>query len=454
MVLLAVVLVFVAASREQPIYAATTKLLVNQKRGSLGTPTQTMDDLRVGSLLAYTVMELMRSRPVVSEATQQLGLGPNYSVRLTASPIADTQLFNLTVQDADKARAVAIADQIVQVFMSNEGYLIDNPYDRESSVVIIEPARASGKPVSPDPQRNALLLGMVAAFAALAVGFLYDFFNTKMKTEADMQRLTGFIPLDSISVLKGDLPSEKLVVERDSFSPDAETYRMMRSHIDTFPLGRTIRTLAVTSGSPRDGKSTTAANLAVALAQTGRRVVLVDTDLRSATLHAYFGLSNSAGATEVLSGSEPSALPLLQKTSLPNLQLLSGGAFSQTPSLLIGSEQLEHMTEELKAISDLIIFDTPSLLAVVDATLLMRTCDVALVVARANATSAETLKRAYAQLQQSGQSILGVLFNAVAKPRLRDKRYYQQLRHKISRGSSTQGLTFANGDSSVVPGGD
>jgi Mrp family chromosome partitioning ATPase len=112
------------------------------------------------------------------------------------------------------------------------------------------------------------------------------------------------------------------------------------------------------------------------------------------------------------------------------------------------------MTEELKSITDLIIFDTPSLLAVVDATLLMRTCDVALVVARASGTSAETLKRAYAQLQQSGQSILGVLFNAVPKPRLRDKRYYQQLRRKLNHGSSTQGLAFVNADGSVARGSD
>lgn len=444
MALLAVFLVFAMSSREQRIYAATTKLLVNQKRGSLGTPTQTMDDLRVGSLLVYTVMELMHARPVVSEATERLGLGPRYSVRLTTTPIADTQLFNLTVQDPDPERAAAIANEIVLVFMSKEGELIDNPFDRESSVVIIEPAQPQRKPVSPNPQRNALLLGMVASFLAMAIGFLIDFFNTKMKTEADMRRMSGLVPLDSIGVLRGNSPQEKLVVAREVFSPDAETYRMMRTHIDTFPLGRTIRSIAVTSGSPRDGKSTTAANLAVALAQTGRRVILIDTDLRSSTLHQYFGLPNTAGVTEVLSGSEPSALPLLQETSLPNLRLLSGGAFSQTPSLLIGSPTLEAMTEELKSAADLLIFDTPSLLAVVDATLLMRTCDVALLVARAQATRADTLKRAYAQLQQSGMSILGVLFNAVPKPGLKDKYYYQRLWRRLAKNTPKSSFALAN----------
>lgn len=386
---------FLISAQQTPLYEATTLLMVNQDQGQFARPSPTLEDLRARQRLSLTVMELMRVRPVLQQVITNLGVDTSVSSlsrRVSTDDVGETELFNLIVRDTNRKNAVAIADEIVRVFREQERALLDNPYAVSSSVVVIETARASTTPVSPDYNRNMILGGVIGAFLGLLIGYLIDFFNTRIKTEDDMDQMGGMRPLASVGPIKGSQAPQRLVTLNDAYSPTAEAYRMFRSHIDTFPAEKPVQTLAIMSAGPREGRSTTAANLAVAMAQTGRRVILVDTDLRQPSLHEYFSLPNDTGLTNLLALEKASPANYLRPTGVENLRLLAGGPLSLQPSLLVGSDQFEQMVTALRDEADLIIFDTPALLAVVDATLIARVTDATLLVVLSGATRASSLE--------------------------------------------------------------
>jgi capsular exopolysaccharide synthesis family protein len=427
---------YLVSSQQTPMYAATAKLMVSQNRGVFSSPNRSFDDVRTSERLALTMAELIRSRPIISSAVASLGLENELSVgtvnaRTVTDVINGTELFLLTVRDTDASRAVALANAIVAAFQDQERELLDNPFAQDSSLLVIETARAGANPISPQPMRDALLLAVIGGMLAVAIGFLIDLFNNKMRNEREVQEMTALVPLATIGVLKGSTPREKLVTIRDIFAADSETYRMLRTSIDAFDIGRVVRTIAIASGEPREGKSTTAANLAVAMAQTGRTVILVDADLRHPSIHEFFGLPNEAGMSNALINDGQLMSDLLQPTEVENLRVLTGGPISDRPSLLIGSARMPQLVKELCDEADLVIFDTPALLSVVDANLLVRAVDAALLVLRASATSADTAKKAYASLQQAEVNVLGLLLNAAAFNRGQD--YYRQVWQRVSQ---------------------
>jgi len=173
-----------------------------------------------------------------------------------------------------------------------------------------------------------------------------------------------------------------------------------------------VRTLLVTSSSPGEGKSTTAANLAVVMAQTGQRVILVDTDLRRPMLHKIFGIPNNTGlTTALLAGQDMTIEEQLQPTEVSCLQVLTSGPIPPNPSELLGSHRMAHLVEVLAANADVIIFDSPPVLAVTDAAVLGRQMDGVLLVTDAGATREQALVNAVAELQKTGANILGVALN-------------------------------------------
>lgn len=423
---------FYTANKKPKLYAATAILLVNQEQGAYASPSPSLEDLRARERFALTVMEVMRTRPVVSEALLNLGLNETVSVglvqaRVSLSQLGETELVTLEVRDEKKARAVDISNELIEVFQVRERELLANPFAQGSSVKVIEAPRALTNPVEPTPTADMSLFAAVGALLAIVIGILRDYYNDTMRGGNDMERLTGFTPVATIGQLKGTSAAARLVTIRDPYSANAETYRMFRTYLDTFPLDRPVQTIVVTSPNPLAGKSTTAANLAVALAQTGRQIILVDADMRQPAIHEFFGISNDEGLASLVNHNLDRLSSYLRPSGVENLRLITGGPSPLHPAQLIGSAEFEQMVEQLRSEADIIIFDSTALLQVVDATLLMRCADVALIVARADSTRAENLTRTIDHLKQSGVNILGVLFNAAPFKRNRDLTYYDQI---------------------------
>ena len=210
--------------------------------------------------------------------------------------------------------------------------------------------------------------------------------------------------------INGTAKHTQLVAIRDPRSPAAEAYRTLRTNIQFSSLDRPLHTLLATSTAPDEGKSTTLANLAVTIAQSEQRIILVDCDLRRPSLHALFGLPNDQGLTSALLEGEEAALPLLP-TEVPGLSLLPSGPLPPRPADLLGSRRMEALIARLRAEADIVLFDTPPVIAVTDAAVLATRVDGVLLVLEAGRTRRDRAREARALLDKVKAHIVGVVLN-------------------------------------------
>lgn len=211
---------------------------------------------------------------------------------------------------------------------------------------------------------------------------------------------------------KGFNGRESLITHSHPRSAVAEAYRQLRTNIQFASLDRPLHTLLVTSTGPEEGKSTTLANLAITLAQTGSSVILVDCDLRRPSLHELFGVASTPGLTNLVLDSPHQEIPLLE-SGVPSLRLLPSGPLPPNPSELLGSQRMGEIIQQLKSQADYVLFDSPPIVAVTDAAVLATKSDGVLLVIRAGKTKREMAQKAKALLDRVNANFLGVVLNNV-----------------------------------------
>ncbi|MEZ4646174.1 MAG: CpsD/CapB family tyrosine-protein kinase [Chloroflexota bacterium] len=204
-----------------------------------------------------------------------------------------------------------------------------------------------------------------------------------------------------------------LITLTDPRSPASEAYRALRTNLQFYSLDHPIRTLVVTSPAPDEGKSTTVANLAVTMAQSGRRTILVDCDLRRPSLHTLFSRQTEPGLTNLVLG-ESDELPL-QETAVPDLWLLTSGPKPPNPADLLNTRRLDQIIEQLTARADIVLFDAPPVVAVTDAAILGAKVDGVLLVLSAGKTRRDHAERAKEMLEKAKARIVGVALTNAPK---------------------------------------
>ena len=203
-----------------------------------------------------------------------------------------------------------------------------------------------------------------------------------------------------------------LVTQNDPKNPAAEAYKVIRTSIQFAQAGKELRTIAVTSCTPNEGKSTTIANLAVVLTQTGKSVLLIDCDMRNPTVHKNFKLSNKIGLSSCISMGTALA-DAVQATGIENLDALTGGVIPPNPSELLGSERMQHILARASEEYDYVLLDTPPVLPVTDALVLSRMVDGVILVLTSGEIKVEMARDVKNQLVQADANILGVVLNKV-----------------------------------------
>ncbi|MGE0229948.1 MAG: CpsD/CapB family tyrosine-protein kinase, partial [Dehalococcoidia bacterium] len=196
-----------------------------------------------------------------------------------------------------------------------------------------------------------------------------------------------------------------------SAAESAESYRQLRTNIHFAAVAQPLKTILVTSANPQEGKSTSVANLGVVLAQAGQRVIVVDTDLRRPFLHTFFRIPNSFGLTGLLLTEAEEPDVALVATRIQNLMVLPSGPRPPNPSELLTSPAMARMIERLAGRADYVLFDSPPILAVTDASILAARTDAAVLIAERGKTRTEALRRAHQALLQANARVLGVVVN-------------------------------------------
>ncbi|MBW3110308.1 CpsD/CapB family tyrosine-protein kinase [Bacillus sp. MCCB 382] len=212
----------------------------------------------------------------------------------------------------------------------------------------------------------------------------------------------------------------KLVTKTDPKSPISEQYKTIRTNINFSSVDREIRSILVTSAGPGEGKSTTAANLAVVFAQQGKKVLLVDSDMRKPTAHYTFNLTNTFGLTTVLT-KQHTLSEVTNPSDVENLSILTCGPVPPNPAELMSSRAMEHFLVEAYQAYDMLIFDTPPILAVTDAQVLANQVDGTVLVVSSGTTEIDSAVKAKEMLSSTKGKLLGVVLN---NRELKDTSYY------------------------------
>jgi capsular exopolysaccharide synthesis family protein len=297
----------------------------------------------------------------------------------------------------------------------------------QNNITIATEAKVPGSPIGPQRTRNIIISFFVALFAGIGLAFLLDFIDDTLKSVDDVSR---YVQLPTLAIIPHSKDDKKflraknqagqeagnataLVTMSDARSPMAEAYRHLRTSLLFSSAGRPPKTILITSGQPMEGKTTTAINTAISLAQTGADTIIVDCDLRRPRVHAYFGMENEKGLTNYLSGERDLSGLIQTYDKLTNLKVLACGPISPNPAELLGSEEMRGLLETLKENFTHILVDTPPILSFTDAAILATQVDGVLVVARSGRSSRTLVRRVRQRLTDVGAKVFGVVLNGM-----------------------------------------
>lgn len=449
------------------VYTATTTLRV--LTASIGSPDFVQYDVTYADRLMNTYARIARSQPVMDQLQSQLNLSAPPSLSVDVIPL--TELMQLSAQDQDPSQAAAIANALGRLLITNiestsqssaktasdlldeqltqvqteltearqqysdlsetypagdtrltalensiqlkeqiYGTLLDQ-YEaalaseavRTNTLSVVEPAGVPTSPSSPNVVLNAALGLVVGLAAGLALAFSLENLDTTLHTSKQIERVLKLRTLGRIPAAKS------MALDSDEVN---EAFRALRTNLLNAAKDSPLRTLLVTSAEPGEGKSTTVAHLAQALAQAGSSVVVVDCDLRRPRLHKIFSCSNEVGLTDLLARRiEPSQA--VQKDCLPNVLIIASGVLAgdEHPAELLASDNMSRLLERLAQLYDFVLLDAPAARAVVDATILASLADGVLLVVGRGATKADDLRETYDQLVDANAHIFGMAIN-------------------------------------------
>ena len=330
------------------------------------------------------------------------------NVKASAKP--DTVLINVEVLDESPVRARDIANALSDEFVVMVREL-ETPEDGarpDARVVVEQRASIPDHPVIPKTARNIAIGLALGVLLGIGLAVLRDLLDNTVKDRETLEEITGVGLVGSIPLDKERRKKPAISFDSDN-SAIAEAFRKLRTNLQFLAVDNPPRVIVVTSSMPSEGKSTTAINIALALAEAEHNVVLVDGDMRRPKLDKYLDLVGSVGFSTVLSG-RASLDEVLQKTRFPGLTVLTSGAVPPNPSELLGSLAAKKVLSELRAHFDYVIVDSSPLLAVTDAAILAADADGVLIMARFGQTKREQLAHAVGNLKDVGAPLLGAVF--------------------------------------------
>lgn len=393
-------------------YTAETQLFVAiQGSGSVTELQQgnTFTQARVQSYV-MTVTTPVVLQPVIDNLGMNV-TASDLAKRVHASSDPDTVLISIEVDDESAVQAAATAQAVANSLVDAIDAL-EKPKNGGTSPVslsIITPAEAPNLPSAPNTRLNLALGFIFGLLVGLVAALLRATFDVRIRGEADLRRVTDAPLLGGIS-FDQDATRKPLLTQTAPQSPRAESFRQLRTNLQFANVSGRAKTVLVTSSLPGEGKSTTATNLSIALAQAGQSVCLIDADLRRPMVNEYLGLDRNAGLTTALLGAED-VNSLLQPWGEDNLYVLTSGQIPPNPSELLGSDEMKYLIGSLEEAFDVVIIDAPPLLPVTDAAVLSQHVGGVVIVVGTQKLKQHDLEKSLSALALVGANLLGIVLN-------------------------------------------
>lgn len=396
----------------KPTYTSETQLFVAIQNSGSAQELQQGNTFSQARVQSY--VKTVDSPVVLQPAIDALGLtatSEQLASQVEASTDLNTVLINISVEDNSPVQAAAIAQAVADSLIRAIDDL-ERPKSGGTSPVslsVTKPAIAPLAPSAPNTKINLVLGLLVGLATGVAAAVLRTTLDNRVRGEADLRHVTDTPILGAISFDQA-ATKKPLLTHTAPQSPRAESFRQLRTNLQFANVSGSAKTVLVTSSLPGEGKSTTATNLAIALAQAGQSVCLVDADLRRPMVSDYLGLDRNAGLTSALVGSAD-VNELLQHWGDDDLYVLTSGQIPPNPSELLGSNEMKHLVIRLEQAFDTVILDAPPLLPVTDAAVLSQHVGGVVVVVGSNKLKQQDLQKSLNALELVGSNLLGVVLN-------------------------------------------
>ncbi|WP_406636667.1 polysaccharide biosynthesis tyrosine autokinase [Pseudarthrobacter quantipunctorum] len=445
----------IASVLVKPTYTSQTQLFVAIQ--SSGTISELQQGNTFTQARVQSYVKTVTTPVVLQPAIDSLGLdvtANELAGRVTATSDLDTVLIRISVEDTSPVQAAAtaqaVADSLIRAIDT-----LEKPKTGGTSPVslsVITPAQAPSAPSAPNTRLNLILGLMVGLAAGVGLAIVRATLDTRIRSEADLRTVTDLPVLGGIA-FDEDAVRKPLLSQAGPRSARGESFRQLRTNLQFANVSEHARTVLITSSLPGEGKSTTATNLAISLAQAGQTVCLIDADLRRPMVGEYLGLDRAAGLTTALVGAAD-VNDLLQPWGDDAMYVLTSGQIPPNPSELLGSNEMKLLITRLEEAFDSVIIDAPPLLPVTDAAVLSRHVGGVVVVVGAQKLKHQDLTKSLDALQMVDATVLGVVINRLpAKgPEAYSYGYYGPI-DDVPEGTAKrrQGTSRKDGDQAASP---
>ncbi|MBD1913273.1 MULTISPECIES: polysaccharide biosynthesis tyrosine autokinase [unclassified Leptolyngbya] len=426
------------ASAQREVDALTSEL--NRRVGEVAGSTQgiSQGDLQAGSVEQDLIANLIQAEAQRAGLENQVrtlsSAQQSYRERMGVLP-------RLEQTQRELERRLQAAQATYETLLTRLQEIQVSENQNTGNARLISPAEPPASPSSPGKGVYLLLGGVVGLLAGLATALMLDLVDRSLKTVKEARELFGYTLLGIIPSFSrdgrlrsnGDMERSipRIIAQDCPHSPVAEAYQMLQANLKFLSSDREIKSLVITSSAPREGKSEVSANLAVAIAQVGHRVLLVDADMRHPSQHHAWDLTNGMGLSNALVD-QLDFRTLVQRV-MPNLDVLTAGVIPPNPVALLDSNRMSALIREFSDEYDYVLFDTPPLSGTADASVLGKMVDGMLLMVRPGVVNSRSAKATKDFLEQSGQDVLGIVVNGVDVRNEPDSYFYYSREYQGQR---------------------
>lgn len=412
-------------SIKKPLYTTYTTIILTKSNETQTGTTITQNDILLNQKLVETYSKIIKSKLVLEQVISETGVtytAEELSENVSVEAYENTEMLKISVTDQDPELAASIANSIAQVFSGEIAkiYQINN-------ISVVDVAVTPEEVSNNTLKRDLLIALFISIFGTIGVVFVVYYFDDTVKLTDDLEEEIG-MPVVA-KVFKSDIGSKnnrkiELLAQKYPKSVVSESIKTLRTNLQFSSVDEDIKTILITSSIPGEGKSFISANLAISFAQTDKRVLIVDCDMRKGRQHRIFKLSNSKGLSNLLIDDMTNLKDYINKTSVPGVHVITRGTVPPNPSELLNSKKNSDLLRVLKAKYDVIIYDGVPCNGLPDSIIMSKLVDKVLIVSSDSMTPKSVLESTKKQLESVNAPVAGDVLNNVNRKNSTYGKYY------------------------------